>query len=440
MSQALIETLIILALIFLNSLFALSEIAVVSSRKVRLLHMAEAGRPGAEVALELAKAPNHFLSTVQVGITLVGILAGAFGGSTIARELDALLSSLPLVGPYSQAISLGIVVTSITFFTVVLGELVPKRIALQNSERIAALVARPMRALSVLATPVVRFLAASTDLVVRLLGIDASPQDVVTEEEIRTLVKEGVQAGIIAQEERDMLEGVFRLDDRPLSAVMTPRTEIVWWDANTDIDTQWRSIIQTNHSRFPVCEGDLDNVVGIVRAKDLLVSCMQGAELDVVGQAQEALILPETMPVNQSLEQFRATGQQIALLIDEYGGVEGLVTLFDVLETIVGDIPTPDELVEPQIVKREDGSWLVDGLIRIDDFKAHFDLEEMPGDDKFYTLGGFVIAFTGRVPQAGDNFTWGNYRFEVMDMDRHRVDKVLVEQKMDETPTDEGAS
>jgi putative hemolysin len=434
MTLILIEALIILALILVNSLFALSEIAVVSSRKVRLLSMAEDGQPGAEIALELAESPNRFLSTVQIGITLVGILAGAFGGSTIARELGELLAPLPLIGPYSQAVGLGVVVATITFLTVVLGELVPKRIALQNSERIAAMVARPMRALSVVATPVVRLLAATTDLIVRLLGINAPPQDVVTEEEIRILVQEGVQAGIIAQEELDMLDGVFRLDDRPLSAVMTPRTEIVWWDTSVDVETQWQSIIQTNHSRFPVCEGDLDNVLGIVRAKDLLASCLQGQGLDVVGLAQEVLILPETMLVGQSLEQFRTSGQQVALLIDEYGGVEGLVTLFDILETIVGDIPTLDELVEPQVVTREDGSWLVDGLIRIDDFKAFFGLDEMPGDDNFYTLGGFVIVHTGRVPRTGDTFEWDEYRFEVVDMDRHRVDKVLVERKAGERP------
>jgi putative hemolysin len=426
MTEILLETFIILLLIILNGLLAMSELAIVTSRRVRLQQMAQDGNHGAEVALELAEAPNRFLSTVQVGITLVGIFAGAIGGATIAQALNGLLVQLPLIEPYASAISLVVVVGTITFFTVVLGELVPKRVALQNTERIAAAVARPMRSLSVLTWPIVRLLGLTTDAVLSLLRLEAQPKTSLTEEEIRMLVEQGAQAGIIEQVERDMVESVFLLGDRPLEAIMTPRPEIVWLDVNMP-DEQVRQVVKSSsHSRFPVCDGQLDKTLGLVRAKDLLADCLAGERLRLREVMQEPLFAPENAQALRVLERFRETGIHLAMLVDEYGGIEGLVTSFDILEAIVGDIPTMAEINQPPIVQREDGTWLVDGLISIEDFKRAFDVGSLPSEGKYQTLAGFVVHMLGSLPSPGDHFGYGGFRFEVADMDGRRVDKVLL--------------
>lgn len=427
MPEPLFNTIIVLVLILLNGIFALSELAIVSARRTRLRQMAEQGVRGAGVALELAESPNRFLSTVQVGITLVGIFAGAFGGATIAGPLATLLEPLPFIGTHSEGISLALVVTLITFLSVVIGELVPKRIALYSAERIAALVARPMQMLSVIATPIVRLLSAATDAVLGLLGMGASTPEEVTEEEIRMLVQEGAQAGIIEEAERDMVEGVFRLNDRPLEVLMTPRTEIVWLDARAPTPELRQIMAHTGHARFPVCAGTLDQVLGIVRAKDVLADCLAERDFDPARSAREPLYLPGTMRALRALERFKQAGTHMALVVDEFGGVDGLVTLIDILEAIVGDIPTPEELEDPAIVQREDGSWLVDGLLPIDEFKPHFGLKMLPGEDAYQTVGGFLIYMLGDLPEAGNRVTWNEMRFEIVDMDGLRVDKVLVE-------------
>lgn len=422
-----LELITILLLILVNGVFAMSEIAVVSARRTRLEQMSQEGSRGAKVALELASAPNRFLSTVQVGITLVGVLAGAFGGATIALPLAEALDPLPIVGRYAGAVSLAIVVGATTYLSVVIGELVPKRLALQSAEQISALIAQPMNALSVLARPVVQLLSLSTDAVLALLGVEASPEEAVTEEEIKVLIEQSAKAGAIAEAERDMVESIFRLDDRPLEAMMTPRPEIVWLDANAS-DEEIRELVENaTHSRFPVCDGDLDHVLGVAMAKDLLSDCLAKQPLDLAGAMKEPLFVPETAQVMTALERFRDTGIHIALVVDEYGGIEGLITLFDVLEAIVGDIPTVEELTEPLIVERNETSWLVDGLIAIDDFKETFDIHALPGEGKYNTLGGFVVFMIGSMPTAGAHFGWGGFRFEVADMDGHRVDKVLLE-------------
>lgn len=426
MSENLFEIAIILLLILLNGLFAMSEIAVVSARRVRLQNMASQGSKGAETALELLAAPNRFLSTVQVGITLVGVFAGAFGGAALAADLAAPLTNLPLIGRYANTISLFLVVGAITYLSVVIGELVPKRIALHSAERISALVSRPMHALSVLATPVVRLLSISTDAVVRMLGIESTREADVTEEEIRILVEQGAQAGIIEEAERDMVESVFRLGDRPLEAMMTPRTEIVWLDVNAPEEESRRIAEESSHSRFPVCDGDLDHVVGIVLAQDLLAGCLAGRDFDLTVM-KEPLFVPETMRALHALERFKESGMSMALLIDEYGGVEGLVTLIDILEAIVGDIPTPEEMAAPPIVQRDDGTWLVDGLLTLDEFREEFDVPAFPGEGRYQTIGGFVVFMLGELPQTGDTVQWEGYRFEIVDLDGHRVDKVLLQ-------------
>lgn len=427
MSEVTFNIVVVLILIFLNALFAMAELAVVSARRVRLQQMVNEGRRGAQAALDLASAPNHFLSTVQVGITLIGIFAGAFGGATIAEPIAESLVDVPLIGAYSDGVSLVFVVSIITLLSVVLGELVPKRIALQNAERISALVARPMQALSVLATPVVRVLSLSTDAVLSVLGIQASPEAEFTEEEIRVLVRQGALAGVIEEAERDMVEQVFLLGDRPLETLMTPRPAIVWLDINAPLGRIRRTMEEASHARFPVCDGNLDHVLGIVRAKDLLSACLGGRPLQLQESVQQPVYLPGGMGAMRALEQFRKTGIHMGLVIDEYGGVDGLVTLIDILEAIVGEMPGVDELAEPAIAEREGGSWFVDGLLSVEEFKAAFEWKALPGEEKFQTVGGFIVYMIGETPTTGDKFEWDEFRFEVVDMDGYRVDKVLVE-------------
>jgi putative hemolysin len=378
--------------------------------------------------LELANDPNQFLSTVQIGITLVGILAGAFGGATLSTALASSLQALPIVAPYSRAISLALVVFGITYLSVIVGELVPKRLALNSPERIASMLAGPMRALSRLALPLVHLLGLSTDLVLRLLGITPSEEPPVTEEEIRALIKQGTQAGMIDEAERAMVERVFRLGDRRVSAVMTPRTEIVWLDRNAPPAEVRRKITESVHSRFVVAEGSLDHVLGVIQAKDLLVHALSDQSLHLTAALQQPLFVPESMRAMRVLELFKQSRTHVALVVDEYGSVQGLVTPNDILEAIVGDLPEAGELIEPLAVQREDGSWLLDGMLPIDELKEILQLGPMPGEDQgvYQTLAGFVMMQLGRIPVVADYFEWGGLRFEVMDMDGNRIDKVLA--------------
>lgn len=434
MATVVTEILFILALILINGVFAMSELAIVSARRVRLQQQAQRGSRGAKTALELAEAPNRFLATVQVGITLVGIFAGAYGGATLTQQLAPVLADVPLIGRYSGGISLVLVVSGVTYLSVLVGELVPKRLALQYAERIAVLMAGPMLLLSRLATPVVRLMSLSTDGVLRLLRVPMAVETAVSEEEIRVMVREGAQAGIIEEAERAMVEQVFRFGDRRLEALMTPRTEIVWLDVN-DAETDSRQTIESStHTRFLICDGELDRVLGVVHAKDLLARSWSGQPLDLRAAMREPLYLPQTMPALHALERFKQTGAHLALLVDEFGGIEGLVTLINILEALVGDIPTQDEMDTPPIVQRADGSWLVDGLLLIDEFQDVIDVYTLPGRDSYQTVGGFMILMLGRMPAAGDYFVWNGYRFEVVDMDGNRVDKVLVQRREPDAP------
>jgi putative hemolysin len=422
------EVLVIFLLILLNGVFAMSEMAVVSARKSRLHQWAEAGNAKARIALELANAPNQFLSTVQVGITLIGILAGAFGGATIAKELASWLGDIPLFAPYSQTLSLAIVVASTTYVSLIVGELVPKRLALNSPERFATAIARPMRAVSRFAHPVVHFLGLSTDLVLRILGIKPSTEPPVTEEEIRALIEQGARAGEFEEAERQMVERVFRLGDRRVAAVMTPRPEIIWLDRDASPEEIRNIITQSAHSRFLVAQGSLDNVLGVVHAKDLLVHCLGEQAVDLTTALQQPLFVPESMRALKVLELFKQSRTHIALAVDEYGGIQGLVTPNDILEAIVGDLPEPGEVVEPLAVQREDGTWLLDGMLPVDEFKALFHLGPLPGEDQdvYHTVAGFVIMQLGRIPTTADHFDWEGLRIEVVDMDGNRVDKLLV--------------
>ncbi len=422
-----VEILIIFLLIVANGIFAMSEIAVVSSRKARLQQLANEGNAKARAALKLAESPNNFLSTVQVGITLIGVLTGAFGGATIAGNLANYLQQIPVLAPYSQAIALGIVVLTITYLSLIIGELVPKRLALNSPERIAANIAMPMRTIAAIVSPAVYFLSASTDFVLRILGIGPSTEPLVTEEEIKVLIEQGTEAGTFEAAEQDMVERVFGLGDRPVSALMTPRPEIVWLDLEDSLEANRHRIINGGHSRFPVCQGGLDNVLGIVPVSDLLARCLSNQPLDLTVSLRQPVFVPESTRGLKILEMFKQTGTHIALVVDEYGVIQGLVTLNDILVEIVGDVPD-DEQEEPQAVQREGGSWLLDGMLSIDEFFELFAIKEVSTEHRgsYQTLGGFVITHLGRIPTASDYFEWQGLRIEVVDMDGNRVDKVLA--------------
>lgn len=428
MTSVLLEATIIVLLILLNGVFAMSEMAVVSARKARLQEHANRGSGGARAALALADAPDRFLSTVQIGITLVGVLSGAFGGQTIAKLISEAAERSSTLAPYSSAIGLGTVVLVITYLTLVLGELVPKRIALQNPEGIAATVAGPMTFLSKLAAPLVRLLSASTRLVARLIGLPARTDRPVTEEEIRILIEQGTEAGVFDVREQDMVESIFRLDDRHVSTLMTPHTEIVWLDVDDSPEEIRTKLSECEYSSVPVVRGSLDNLVGIVRANDVVTQILASEPLDLKKLARPVLFVPETTTVSRLVELLRESAEHSVMVIDEHGGIQGLITEHDILEAIVGNLPSPQDLSQPQAVQREDGSWLLDGLMTLDEVRDVLDIGRIPGEERgtFETLGGFVMNQLGAVPTTGAHFSWGKYRFEVVDMDERRVDKILV--------------
>lgn len=430
MSQITFEIIAIFILLLANGVFAMSEMAIVSARKARLKQRADQGDKKAVAALALADAPGPFLSTVQVGITLIGILAGAFGGARIAERLAPSLSSLPYIGAYSEGIAFFFVVAIITYFSLVIGELIPKRLALHSPENIALLVAAPMGKLSRLVSPLVNLLDLSTDGMLRLVGLKESSDPPVTEDEITILIEQGIHAGVFVETERDMVERIFHLADRRVSELMVPRTNMVWLNIEDSPEDIAATISNSPHSRFPVAQESPDNILGVVQVKNLWVQSYSHHPFDLKPLLDRPLFLPEGTAAFKALEAFRQTRSQIAFVVDEYGGVEGLVTLNDILEAIVGDLPNAGETSEPQIKQREDGSFLIDGSLAIAEFKKHFDVKHLPGeeDDWFQTVGGFVMTHLGKIPRPADQFEWNGLKFEVLDMDRNRVDKLMVKQ------------
>ena len=428
------EILIILLLLVLNGVFAMSEIAVVASRKIRLQQRAEAGDRGAAAALRLAQDPTQFLSTVQVGITLIGVLAGAFGGASIAEQLAAAFRRTAALAPYAEGLGLGLVVAGITYLSLIIGELVPKRIGLGAPERIASLVARPMRAVSRVVSPLVKVLTGSTNLMLRLLGVRAHAEPGITEEEIRAVLEQGAETGIVQRTEHEIVESVFRVGDWSVRAIMTPRRDVEWIDlaeGEADRHALSQQLVEQRRGLYLVCEEDLDHVVGLVHAEDLLAQSMTGAVVDraaLRAAARPPLFVPSSMPALQLIESLRASRQYAAVVLDEYGGVTGIVTLHDVLEALVGDLPSAGgEPEAPAIVRREDGSWLVEGALPVGEVEAELDLElSEEGRTDYSTLAGFVLTRLGRLPLPGDHVTWRDHRFEVLDMDGRRIDKVLI--------------
>lgn len=428
MSRLVFEILVIFLLLLANGMFAMSEIAMVSARKARLQQLAEGGSRGARAALGLVGDPTQFLATIQVGMTLIGILAGAFGGATIAEGLASRFQAIPSLEPYSHAMAVAIVVLGITYLFLIIGELVPKRLALGNAERIASNVAAPMRFLCALCSPIVRLLSVSTDVAIRLIGIKHSQSPPVTSEEIKVLIEQGTETGVFEEVEQDMIASVLRLDERQVGAFTTPRTQIVWLDLKDSPEGIRRKIAESQYSRFPVSTDTLDNVLGIIRAKDILTQCLAGHLLDLKSLLRPALFIPETISALKALELFKEKGAHLALVTDEYGGIQGVVTHHDVLEAIVGFLPSAGATTEPRAVQRDDGSWLIDGLMDIDELKEIFGLKKLPGEEhgSYHTVGGFIMSQTSSIPAVGQHFEWGTLRFEVVDMDGRRVDKVLV--------------
>lgn len=423
------EMLIILALILVNGVFAMSEIAVISSRKLRLKSMARRGSRGARAALALTESPTRFLSTIQIGITLVGIIAGAFGEATIARHLEAYLRRFPLLAPHAAGLSFTVVVAVIAYLSLVLGELIPKRIAMLGPERTASVLAGPMRLLSTLASPLVSLLSVSTDTALRLMRVRATGDHAITEEEFKGLMDEGTRAGVLEKAETDMMRNVLRLGNRSAGDVMTPRPDIVWLDIADPVPDLLREVMDSPFSRFPVAQGNIDNLLGVLDAKTLLRPCAGGSPPDIQALLRKPLVVPETMPALNLLAEFRQSEIPFALVADEFGSILGVVTTDDVLQSILGDLggATADD-GERACVVRADGSWLIAGFMPVDEMRDTLQLDPLPGEEEghYRTMAGFVMYQLGHLPTAGEAFEHAGLRFEVVDMDANRVDKVLV--------------
>ena len=406
----------------------MSEMALVASRKSRLQQRADEGDERARAALALAQAPEQFLSTVQAGITLVGILAGAYAGATIAEAVAVVIASVPALAPYASGIALGLVVAGITFLSLILGELVPKRIALNHPEAIASWVAKPMTWLSKVGGPVVALLTNSTNLLLKIFGIKGLTEQHITEDEIKAVISQGAETGVIAQAEEDIVQRVLQLGDTRVAAIMTPRPDIEWIDQDASPEELREFLASHPHTTFVVCHGSLDNVLGIVFSKDLLPFALRGQLINLRKLIREPLFVPDSMPAVQLLESFRSSHKHVALVTDEYGAIEGLVTITDLLVALVGNLPVDATEATGGFVARADGSILVDGSTAIEDVVTKFEIEGLPEDEAgaYHTMGGFVMARLGRVPKTADAFEWAGMKFEVLDMDGRRIDKVLV--------------
>jgi putative hemolysin len=424
-----LEIIVILALIVINGIFAMGEIVIVSSRKTRLQQWANEGNAKALAALKLSQEPTLFLSTTQAGITLIGIMVGAIGEATLAGRLAKRLAEISFIAPYSSFISLAIVVVCITYVSLIVGELVPKRIGQYSPERLASSMARPMRAFSVIASPLIKILTASTDSLLwslSLIGIRQPKEPPISEEEIKVMIEQGAQAGAFEETEQGIIERVFRLNDQHVAGLMVPRARIVWLDAGDTGEAIRNVLLDNNFTRFPVCDNGLDNILGVVHVKDLLGSPVENLPADIRRQMQPAIFIPKQMRALKVLELFKQSGMYLGIVIDEYGGIIGLVSLNDILQAIIGNISPLDNPEDPQVKQREDGSWLMDGMLPIDRFKETTGAKKLPDEEKYQTLGGFIMTHTGSVPSAGDHFEWDGLRFEVVDMDGNRIDKVLV--------------
>lgn len=427
------DILVLVVLILVNGVFAMSEIAVVSSRKARLQNLADDGSLGAEAALSLHQEPSGFLSTIQVGITSVGIMSGAIGEAAIADPLAAWMAGFPVLEPYAKSVALTITIIALTYFSVVVGELVPKRLAMLAPEGIASLIARPMMLLAKVTHPLVVVLSSSSTAILGIIGARRKEDPPVTNDEIKVLMEQGAEAGVFHESEQEIVSNVLRLDEQKIAAIMTPRREMFVIDLDEGDEAARQRIIETEFSRVVVCRDGMEHVLGILQTGDLLKKALPGGHcitaVDIEAILHPPLYVPETVTTTQLLESFRRARLQFALIVDEYGDVQGVVTLTDVMSAIVGELSEPEKPEERDMIQREDGSWLVDGDVGVERMKSVLDIEdELPGEEEngFHTLGGFIMHALGRIPAPTDHFNAAGWRFEVMDMDKNRVDKVLV--------------
>lgn len=423
-----VEITLIILLIAFNALFAMAEFAIISSKSTRLKKLIEEGNSGAEAALKLSEDSTKFLSTIQIGITLIGILTGAIGGLAASGPLALYLAQFPQIAPYSSGIAVLISVAIITYFMLIFGELIPKKIALNNTEKIAAGIARPMQFFALIATPFTFIISASTDIILRIFGLDREKNKAITEEEIIDLIEEGTDNGAIEKSEQEMVENIFDLDDLRLGSLMIPRPDIIAINIDDSKEEIRKVITENPRSIFPVYRGNLDNLLGIIQVKDLWTHSCDLTLDSISGILKKPIFVPSSLTASELLEEFKRNKGHFALVSDEYGGIAGLVTLHDILEAIVGDIHCDDEPEDVQAVQREDGSWLIDGNMLIGDFKEHFGIDGMPQENQgqYHTIAGFIMMQLQKIPKEGDSFNWNGYRFEVTNMDVHRIDKVLV--------------
>jgi len=421
--------LIIAVLFFFNAIFAMYEIAMVSARKTRLHQRVDEGSQGAADALELLKDPNQqYLSTVQIMITMIDTLAGGIGGAMLADPFADVLRKITWLEPVADTVALIVVVIIITYFSIVLGELIPKRLSVSRPEDVVTKLSPPIKTLTKIFRPLTKFLSASTNFGIKLFRINTQAEPIVTEDEIKVMIEQGKEIGVFEEAEQDMVSGVFRLGDRRVDALMTPRTEITWLDIEDNQDLNASKLTNSEYSRLPVAKGNLDEVIGIIDVKDLLGLDLKAQDFRIEQYAKPAIFIPENMQALKALEVFKNSGLHYALVIDEYGGLQGFVTLYDVLEAIVGDIPQNSEDKEQMAVQRADGSWLFDGMIVIDELKEILGISALPDEDRagFQTISGFIMSQIGRIPKTGQTFDWDKFHFEVVDMDGRRVDRVLV--------------
>lgn len=421
------ELLILLFLILLNGFFSMSETAVISSRKARLRHEAERGNRKSRLVLDTSENPSDFLSTIQVAITLIGILTGALGGATVAREIEPFIRSIPVLKEVAIPVSMGIVVVLTTFFAVVVGELVPKNLALSKPESIAGAIILPMRLLALIFRPIVRLLSATTRGLVRLMGFSSISEPAVTEEEVKVMIAQGTESGVFDDQEREMVEGVLGLEDRRVTSLMTPRTEVVCIDRSDSLETITDTVVENSgFAWLPVVDGDLDNIVGMVDTTGLLTAIARRTFVSLEPHIVKPVVVPESISALRAVSTLKEAGSRTALIVDEYGGITGLVAFSDLVESILGEVQSTGE-DEPSIVRREDGSWLVDGSIAVDRFIKELGLEEaLLGDGDYETLAGLVLDRMGAIPKAGDTCSWETCSIEVVDMDGNRIDKVIV--------------
>jgi putative hemolysin len=431
------EIIIVFALLLLNAFFAMSEIAIVSASKPLLRQLAKQGNKKADAALKLAEDPGKFLSTVQVGITLVGILAGAYGGATIAEKLAPVLNEYDFIAPNGETVAVALIVTCITYFSVVIGELVPKQYAMRHAEKLAMIVVRPMSFLALITNPIVTILQFSASTILRLFGVRKDNAEQMTEEEVKAILSESAESGVIEKEEHEMLQRVIRLGDREVKSIMTHRKDVVFIDVNDPLEAVREKIHTAGHSRYPVIDNQPDNVIGIVQAKELLDSMLQTNQLSVKEHLRDLYVLPESSTCLSALEHFKRSHINLMVIVDEYGSTQGIVTPSDLLEAIVGIIPSNyDDDHAAMIVERKDGGWLVDGRTPIEEIHLSIGLNDISADEDFDTIAGFVLDHLKRTPKVADAFEAYDYKFEIVDMDGRRIDKIMIKRLSDRNAED----